>query len=186
MRKTGKEIAELILKDFDGREMANEMSTFVNSFSIDKKGFLDGISEDKDALFDIIFLWLIKLRFFKKNNYYDLRNEYSVKTGAKLAELFKEEIMGIEKFYQYQGNLDYEDYNNGMYWNELSEKEKRDSEYKEIEVEPEIMFVEAMSREHRTLQQSFSGLILETLTLFPEFNEKLKELDTNFFNTPLI
>lgn len=186
MRKTGKEIAELILKDFDGKEMANEMSTFVNSFSIDKKGFLEGVSENTDALFDIIFLWLIKLRFLKKINYYDLRNEYSVKTGAKLAELFKEEVEAIERLYQYNGSLDYEDYESGMYWNELSDKEKEDSEYKEIEIETEIMFVEAMSREHRTLQQSFSGLIFELLTLFPEFSQRLEELDDNFFKAPLI
>ena len=76
----GKVVAGEFFKDYEGKELGRIVGNFVNSFSFDKKGFIDGVKEakDKEKILDVLLLWLIKLEFLKDNKYYDARNECSI------------------------------------------------------------------------------------------------------------
>lgn len=178
MIRDGKVIAKKFFEDYDGKKLGNIVGDFVNCFSFDKKGFIDGVKEEKDKekILDVALLWLIKLKFLKNIGYYDLRNKYSVELGVKIAEVLHDEVEKIRAKYSYEGVILEEDYERGSYLVDTGG---------EFCIE-KVMFVETMAREHRTLQQSFSGLVFEVLTLFPEIEKKLKTLEGNFWEVPMI
>lgn len=183
----GKVVAGEFFKDYEGKELGRIVGNFVNSFSFDKKGFIDGVKEakDKEKILDVLLLWLIKLEFLKDNKYYDARNECSIEIGVKIAEVLHDEVEKTRAKYSYEGVILEEDYEMGSYLVDI-EDEGNIENYEFVPIEKEVMFVETMAREHRTLQQSFSGLVFEVLTLFPEIEKRLQALGEKFWNVPMI
>lgn len=183
----GKVVAGEFFKDYEGKELGRIVGNFVNSFSFDKKGFIDGVKEakDKEKILDVLLLWLIKLEFLKDNKYYDARNECSIEIGVKIANELHDEVIRISDIYGYEGVILEEDYEMGSYLVDI-EDEGNIENYEFVPIEKEVMFVETMAREHRTLQQSFSGIVFEALILFPEIEKKLKTLEGNFWEVPMI
>lgn len=167
--KNGKNIAEKFFVDYDGKELAKEVSDFVNPFFYDREGFIERIKEEKDKtpILNIVLLWLIKLEFLEDNNYYDERNKCSIEAGNQLRGVLSDKVVYVSSLFKYKGIIDHKDYENNN------------------SINKEILFVETMGRDHRTLQQSFSSLIFETLTLFPEIQDKIKSLN-EFWKLPLI
>lgn len=187
MIRDGKVIAKKFFEDYDGKKLGNIVGDFVNCFSFDKKGFIEGVKEakDKEKILDVLLLWLIKLEFLKDNKYYDARNEYSIELGVKIAKVLHDEVEKTRAKYSYEGVILEEDYEMGSYLVDAGgEFCIEDTEL--IPIEKEVMFVETMAKEHRTLQQSFSGLVFEVLTLFPEIEKRLQALGENFWNVPMI
>jgi len=187
MIRDGKVIAKKFFEDYDGKKQGYIVGDFVNCFSFDKKGFIDGVKEEKDKekILDVALLWLIKLKFLKNIEYYDLRNKYSVELGVKVVEVLHDEVEKIRAKYSYEGVVLDEDYERGSYLVDTG-GEFYIEDIELIPIEKEVMFVETMAREHRTLQQSFSGLVFEVLTLFPEIEKRLQALGENFWNVPMI
>ena len=162
---TGKEMADKLLKMENGEKAAMDISDFVNSFTFDGKGFITEIEKREDTKYlNIAYLWLFMLHIQNVLNMYDERNEYSVKIGDKLFSILHDEISDMIK--------------NGFTENSLK------AEYDKEDSSQELLFVKKMSREHRTLQQSFSGLVFEGLTKYP--NKKLEVMDSQFYRVPII
>lgn len=173
----GRIMADLLFGEFDGKELAEKTSDFVNSFSYDKKGFIEAVKnrDDKERILDIAFLWILKLNTLKVKRWYDLRNEYSVDTGSELSHIFEPELATISEKYNYFGD----------FIDRYNVEHKADDEGNAIA--EEVLFIETMARAHRTLQQSFSGIIFEVLSIIPEFEDRLAHLTYMvFYKTPLI
>lgn len=163
----GKIMAKMFFEDYDGKDLSRSMSDFVNSFSFDKKGFLEYIeeSEDKNKILNVLLLWLIKLEYLKDKKFFDLRNEYSVNIGTEIANLLHDKVVYVSDYCNYEGVI---------------------SEENLKPIDKEVVFVEEMGKTHRTLQQSFSGIVFEALLLFPEIKDELISLEYNFHKVPLI
>lgn len=161
----GRYLAEMFFNDFDGAELAYITEDFVNSFTFDKEGFISYMveQEDKSVILDMAFLWIANLKCKKDNGWYDLRNEAAVIVGAEIYEIFKDEIEAIMQFYNYNGAYLDEDYN-----------------YAEI-----VYFVHHLGNAHRTLQQSFSSMIFELLSILSETSYRLISLG-EYWKLPLI
>lgn len=187
MIRDGKVIAKKFFEDYDGKKQGRIVGNFVNSFSFDKKGFIDGVKEEKDKekILDVALLWLIKLKFLKNIGYYDLRNKYSVELGVKIAEVLHDEVEKIRAKYSYEGVVLDEDYERGSYLVDTG-GEFCIEDIELVPIEKEVMFVETMARNHRTLQQSFSKMIFKTLTIFPQIKEKLGTLEEEIMHIPMI
>ena len=171
----GNIMADKLIEGEDGKIIGEEILSFVNSFSFDKKGFLEGVlsnEETKNYFTEVSMLWVLKLSWFKEKNWFDGRNEYSVNTGAIIKDALSDEIAELK--FKYDGHLSEDEYSD------------ESSEYGEP-VPYELMLIERISRGHRTLQQSFSGLVFEFLSNIEEFNTKIKEKATEgFYYTPMI
>lgn len=165
MTKNGKVMANKFFSEYDGEKLANEMSDFVNSFSFDLDGFLEGVNEQekKQKILDVFFLWIKHQPPVERKGFYDARNEYSVQTANKLQEVFRKEIEEVSERLGYNTE-----------WEITSEDTK------------EVAFVKKMGREHRTLQQSFSKIVFRSLLLFPELEGGLQNLEEGFWKMPMI
>lgn len=79
----------------DGKDMAEAMSAFVNSFSIDEKGFIKEMANKHRTLQQsftrLCWEWLKTLSAMYEKGNYDLRNEASCKLANKIVKQFKEE-----------------------------------------------------------------------------------------------
>lgn len=146
----GTKILKVLKEEKSGEIVADKFSGFVNSFIIDEKGFLDALLEEEADLQNkftkVCFAWIKKMAYFKKLNWYDERNRYSVETCYEINKICGERIAELVDGY------------NG-------EKHEYDID-DERAYEPvtfEIEFAEKMSRTHRTLEQSFTGLVFKWL-----------------------
>jgi len=180
----GKEMVKAFEEMKNPKELAEAMSDFVNSFTYDQQGFIDGMKEASVELqveYTLICLaWIKKLNYLKSVNWYDGRNEYSINVGVEIHSLLKDELNSLLD--GYNGQMDEMDY--------------KYEAGKETPVDFKWIFVEKISRSHRTLQQSFSGIVftwlseLENLNLREDLTKMSKtineKLEYRFFRTPLI
>lgn len=177
-RLKANEIVRLFNECNNGSMVAGTVSDFVNSYSFDSAGFVkEMIAQPKKTqiLFtNTCFVWIDKLSRLLKEDRYDERNKYSVETADKIKKLLGEKLEKI--------TAKYKGYNLSGYCDE--------------KLPFELMFTESMSREHKTLQQSFSSIVfrwlivLKDLELNEEFTECSSiigsEFDRKYYNTPLI
>jgi hypothetical protein len=79
-----------------GKEMAEELTSFVNNFSADEKGFIDGVIYSHRTLQQStgrLFIGLIKeWAKMESNGRYDGRNEAICKLSAKIVNLLGDDL----------------------------------------------------------------------------------------------
>lgn len=183
MTKKGQVFIEALQTEESPKKMAEIISQFVNNLSLDSTQFIDElmsapkIARMRFSTFSI--LWLRKLLFFKEMGFFDLRNQYSVETGAKLYQQLGELL---EQFHpEYEGVVTFEEL----------KKEKGEGLFFESIV------IEHVAMDHRTLQQSFSGLVFHWLyemekvmpddTYFSQIGQMVHHLmEPLFYKAPLI
>lgn len=154
----GKEVLDLFYSDYKGEELAEKVEDFVNNYTFDQSGFVEEIKTREDKE-KILPILLFWILKLKIIN--DCKR-YDLRNEYSV-------IIG-KKIYK-------------ILHNEINDMYNKTSK----SIREGVCFIEAMSKAHRTLQQSFSGLIFESLLCFPELKEKLLiELDEDFYKTPLI
>lgn len=165
-------LISLLDNDKQGAMMASEFVSAINSFSNNPEGFTEVLSkcsiEQQKLFFRISLVWVVKMNYFKEHNYFDLRNEYSVKTGSDLYEMLKYEIPSLitEDDLSIIRNT-----GNGF----------KDDLFKDSELPFDVCFVQYVSQSHRTLQQSFASYVFEWLNMLPyEINSRIFELVREF------
>lgn len=175
--ENGEELSKDLIK-----KLCNSISDMVNSFSFKPEKLTEAILKDtlsRATFKQIALLWVDRLSNAK---YFDGRNEYSVETSKKIANLdnIKESIIFYKKML-----LD-EEFN-------LSNCLSVDHIFKtavRIKCPVPVIVVEFMAREHRTLQQTFSSLVFYfLLNAGGKEEEDLKQFEKEnhrFFVTPLI
>lgn len=183
--RDGRQMTKVFAEHTNAKELAEIMSDFVNSYSLDTQGFIDGfkevdtqqMNEAQKRMTEIVMLWLVKLNFFKGKNWYDLRVEYSVNIAEKLVGLFKDILPTYVG--EYSGLCsDISDYSGRPYAG--------------IEVPFGVIFVETMGRQHRTLQQSFSSICFRWIAQLEDeaIQTALKPIADEFYEkwyrTPMI
>lgn len=177
--KNGAIINALEKINFPGGLIADIVSDLTNTMTYRGDNFADAMTdadEDIQSTFtDISLLWLRKLNDFNTQGYYDGRNEDSVKTAVKLWKILKD--IPIE----------------GNAMKEIDECTSSQSSVKgDWELDFRAGFVIYFSMEHRTLQQTFSGLVFDWIGKMPVndvIKEKLKKFEEEnpyFWKTPLI
>lgn len=141
---------------YDGEETFKNrygrlFSDAINCFGLNSKGIAEALHSTPEGIENMNALagcWLKTLAGQNEARSYDGRNEYSVKTGVKLAE-----DSGVKKLIDEQAAFD-----------PYGRAGKRDKDYTFA-----MYASDYMGREHRTLQQSFSGIIFRYLKLlFPD------------------
>lgn len=172
----GKEMVVTFKEEKNPSKLARIMEDFVNNFLVDIDGFVEALKQEEESVkirfSTICLLWVKKLNFYKKEDWFDLRNQYSVETCEKIQHILGNDL---ELFIpEYKGYID---------------------EEQEIE-NFEILFVEEMGKAHRTLQQTFSGIVFKWLKdmhevmeeeFFNRISQKIKSnFDEDFYRTPMI
>jgi hypothetical protein len=172
----GKEMVLTLKEEKNPSKLARIMQDFVNKLIVDIDGFVEALKKEEESVkirfATISLLWVKKLNFYKKEEWYDLRNEYSVETCEKIQHLLGNDLESFMP--DYQGFID---------------------EEQEIE-NFEILFVEEMGRAHRTLQQTFSGIVFKWLRdmhesledeFFIDISQRIKSsFSEEFYRTPMI
>lgn len=183
--KKGKEMVKVFGETNEPKKLAKIMDNFINSFSCDKQGFIENLklsdNNVKNRFTIISLMWIKKLNYFKEINWFDGRNEYSINTAVKIQSVLGDDLNILIN--NYDGRMDNDDFE----YEETEEGKK---------VPFEWIFVEQMSRTHRTLQQTFSGIVFEWLSELENMDtskeltnisKRINEnLDDRFFKTPLI
>lgn len=162
-----------------GGLVADVVSDMTNTMTFRGEGFAESMRDASDevkALFtDISLLWLMKLNYFNDIKYFDSRNEFSVEMAVELWKVFKDTpVVGtasqeIIEYTQSQSNV-----------------------LLDSDLDFRAGFVIYFSMEHRTLQQTFSGLVfnwLKNMSVSSEVKDKLIKLEERkpyFWKTPLI
>lgn len=179
-KPTGKEMVVIFKEEQNPIALAEKMDDFVNNFTADLDGFVKALKEEDESLkvrFATISLcWIKKMNKYLEQDWYDLRNKYSIETSDKIRKILGEEL---DTFYpKYNGYLD-------SYYRE----EEEDQPF-------EVDFVEKMARTHRTLQQTFSGMVFHWLSVmhesmesefFVQVSQKVSQgTEGDFHRTPMI
>lgn len=180
--KKGLEMVEKFKTEQDAKVLAEIMENFVNSFTPEVDEFIEGIKsaplEIKNKLTLISIAWIGKLKKFQDNNYYDGRNEYSVKTASEIFDLSEIFSAALMQPYLDEGCIDAGTYEDGS------------------EIPFEIIFAYKMSISHRTLQQTFSSIVFKWLSLLQDLDVEPQyqtlgikvnaHFDYRFYKTPMI
>jgi hypothetical protein len=175
----GKEMVLTFKEEKNPSKLARIMENFVNNFLVDIDGFVEALKQEEESVkirfSTICLLWVKKLNFYKKEDWFDLRNQYSVETCEKIQHILGNDL---ESFIpEYKGYID--------------EEQEIENEIENFE----ILFVEEMGKAHRTLQQTFSGIVFRWLrdmheVMEDEFfciSQKIKSnLEEDFWRTPMI
>lgn len=176
-KPTGQEMVIMFKEEKNPVALADKMDDFVNNMSVDLKSFVDALKVEDESVkvrFSTISLfWVKKLSYNFSQKWFDLRNKYSAETCDKIQKILGEDL---ENFHPgYPGYSD---------------------PYSEEDESFEVEFIEKMSRTHRTLQQTFSGLVFLWLAEMQEtmedsfFVNASKKITTNleegFHGTPFI
>lgn len=143
-----------ILKETDNIDITrfcNTISYVINSFSIQTKAILDAINSDDTAqnrMNQIAWYWIRSAAYAYKNGNYDERNRISYEKCNRLcdSETGKEVIP--------------------LYTNDFNESDFKYCSLNDLDGKrcKEYLVSIYMVREHRTLQQTFTGLIFTYLT----------------------
>lgn len=161
MRKTGSEMALLLVSEKDVNAVTKEMSLFVNSFSIQESEFLNtlkSLSRKQQQIFtNICWAWFKKLTTMYCKGYYDDRNRRACMQSIEICTAIQNKsncpVIDADTF--------------------------------------EAKFVEILSNDHRTLQQSFTGICLKWFKLLAEENRRpfaslVKKNPESFGRLPMI
>lgn len=189
---TGQELVKVLKEETNASLVASKFDRFVNSTSVDSEGFIGALKEDDESVkirfSTIALLWIKKGNYQYKQNWFDLRNKYAMKTSSEIYKLLGDTLKNF--FPQYDGHIPVVE----KTFAELAEDKKNG-------IEPETesfeeLFVEDMARSHRTLQQAFSGVVFKWLSVMDEsmsdnyFSQVGKTITTNlddrFYFTPFI
>lgn len=145
--------------DFEKVEkLCEAVSNSVNSFSFNRKLLAEAIlnNEDSKRLFlRVAFLWVELLASYKSKNYFDGRSECAV----TICKLISEQNEFMEIFDEYMLFLpqDKEFYHSNII--------KRS---KQLQLLPEQIIVLYMGTSHRTLQQTFTSLVIKFLQSYKD------------------
>lgn len=175
---------EVLSKDLL-KQLCNEISDMVNTLSFKPEKFVEAVLTDslsRETFLQIALLWIDKMSNTKE---FDKRNEYSIEVSKKIAEL--ENVKSAIAFYRKMfTDENLKDFN-------FSKCTSVDSFFKtavRVRCPIPVIVVEYMSREHRTIQQTFSSLVFYFLLKSGgERWEDLKEFEKEnpkFFITPFI
>jgi hypothetical protein len=177
-KSNGQEMVKILVEEQNPIELAEKMDDFINNFTADTEGFFKALKEE-DELVKVRFstislLWLKKMNHYIEADWYDLRNKYSVETSQQLSRILGENLLNFQP--DYTGYID-------------RENEEEDQTF-------EVDFVEKLSRTHRTLQQTFSGMVFHWLTImnetvqdpfFVRISEQVNQnMEKSFAKTPMI
>ena len=176
-------------KDMTGAVMAELFTDYVNVMVFSPHEMAERFFEEdgrtKRKFTNLCLLWVYKLNYLAEvdTQRYDGRNKYSVDTGNLLYHEVKEYIDSMFTDKELNSVKKYR----------LNSK---DEYYKDTDVNFEESFVQYMSLCHRTLQQTFSGIVFHWLVNLPEdlssiyqvIGLKLVNLDEekNFSLTPVV
>jgi hypothetical protein len=179
-KPTGQEMVVIFREEQNPISLAEKMDNFVNNFTADLDGFVDALKKEDESLkvrfATISLFWIKKMNKYLEQDWFDLRNQYSIETSDKIRKILGE---SLENFHpEYTGYLD-------PYYRE----EEEDQPF-------EVEFVEKMARTHRTLQQTFSGLVFHWLSVmqdsmenefFVGVSQKISQgTEKDFHGTPMI
>lgn len=173
----GQEMVNIFASEENPTTSAEQVDRFTNNMSADIEGFIEAMKEQseevKTRFSTISLLWIKKLTQLYDGGWYDLRSEYSAKTSSEISKLLGDSLATFHP--EYQGYVD---------------------RYSEEDFSFEVDFVEEKARTHRTLQQTFSGIVFRWLavmgdvsedTFIQEVSEKIKgSMEEKFFAVPMI
>lgn len=153
MRKYESDFVELLKTDYNPKEMAEKISYVVNSFTISTKEIIRSIISSEVAnrkMNEISYFWIRIIGSLYENPHsYDDRNKQAYKICNKLLKCESENLI-----LRNTKDLDSRDVNNHM-------PESTNAAFQTALY---------LTREHRTLQQTFTGLVFSYLTeTCPEF-----------------
>lgn len=144
------------------KELSGAISNVVNCFVFRPDEYLSGISSDPDlhrSFRKLSAYWIIALCMMRENRMVDERNEYAAITASKLAG-----IRPVHDFLKVQTDEDLSKARKAL--------ERRPG--KDLGLEP--LTVYNMLTMHRTLQQTFSGLVFTFLkSEVPEINDRMED-----------
>ena len=144
----------------DLEEVVRNLSLMLNCFGVSKKEIAEAIIRDSEAsenMREISRRWIQILMFQEAAGFYDGRNEYSVKLAGEIAEKLR---------------ID------------MDETIERDLRSYKRSADPIDYICCAMHFEHRTLQQTFSGIVFGFLSISEEALESFKDFD--WWRCPMI
>lgn len=79
----------------DGKDVAELMTKFVNSFSIDEKNFIEKMGGEhrtlQQSFTKLCWLWFVKMAELGSAGRFDDRNKASVELAQKVVQAFKDE-----------------------------------------------------------------------------------------------
>lgn len=173
----GQEMVDVFASEENPKVSAEQMDDFTNNMSADVEGFIEAMkkaSEEVKTRFSTIsLLWIKKMTKLHEGEWYDLRNEYSAETSVEISNLLGESLTAFHP--EYDGYVERYDKKNSSFV---------------------IKFVEEKSRTHRTLQQTFSGIVFRWLAVMGDVSEdafiqetsrKVKEhMEESFHSVPMI
>lgn len=178
-KPNGQEMVNIFANEENPTASAEQMDRFTNNLSADIEGFIEAMKEAPEevkARFSTIsILWIKKMTKLHESEAYDLRNEYSAETSVELSRLLGDALATFHP--EYTGYVDR-------------------FQLTEEDFPLEVDFVEEKARTHRTLQQTFSGMVFRWLAVMGEassdtFIQKVSQkindnMDENFYAVPMI
>lgn len=189
---TGEQMKQVFKEESNVETLVSTFENFVNNFIVDTKKFNESLKNEEEAVkvrfATISLLWIKKCNYLYLQDFYDLRNEYSVKIASEIYNLLGDKLKDFYPEYEGYNKEDLKSY-----------AEKREDAKNGVKPSPqsfEVLFVELMARSHRTLQQTFSGMIFNWLYIMSEsMNTELfievgkviqSNFDDGFYLTPMI
>lgn len=176
-KPNGQEMVNIFASEENPATSADQMDRFTNNMSADIEGFIEAMKkapeEVKTRFSTISLLWIKKMTKLHEGDWYDLRNEYSAKTSVEISNLLGDSLATFHP--KYEGYVD---------------------RYSEEDFSFEVDFVEEKARTHRTLQQTFTGMVFQWLVVMgevsgdafiQEVSRKVKDaMEENFYSVPMI